>query len=93
MTDVIAEIAALTGQIAATSHVGRSNRLLRRLERLFDAIDARVDRLDLLRRERAAAERQQGRLSRSRPDDPWQRVPGSPKDQSLNKKLRSQFDQ
>jgi len=49
LTDVIAEIGALTDQIAATSHVGRSNRLLRRRERLFEAIDAHADRLDLLR--------------------------------------------
>jgi hypothetical protein len=41
LTDVIAQIAALTDQIAATSHVGRRNRLLRRRERLFDAIEAR----------------------------------------------------
>jgi uncharacterized protein YwqG len=49
LTDVIAAIGALTDQIAATSHVGRSNRLLRRRERLFEAIDAHADRLDLLR--------------------------------------------
>jgi Domain of unknown function (DUF1963) len=50
LTDAIAEIAALTDQIAATSHIGRSNRLLRRRERLFEAIDAHPDRLGLLRK-------------------------------------------
>ena len=43
-------IAALTAQIDATTHVGRSNRLMSGQSRLFRVVDARPDRLDLLRR-------------------------------------------
>ena len=50
MTDIIEEIAALTARIDATTHVGWSNRLMSGQSRLFRAVDARPDRLDLLRR-------------------------------------------
>lgn len=50
MTELIDEIATLTARIAATSHVGRHNRLMDGQRRLFKTIDARPDRLDLLRR-------------------------------------------
>jgi len=46
---VIAEIASLNAQIAATDHVGRRNRLFKQRDRLFDAIDAHPERLALLR--------------------------------------------
>jgi len=49
MRSEIAEIAMLSEQIAATRHVGRSNRLTARRHRLLDAIDAGPDRLILLR--------------------------------------------
>jgi uncharacterized protein YwqG len=43
------EIAALTGEIAAATHVGRRNRLTAQRNRLFDAIDGHPGRLALLR--------------------------------------------
>ena len=50
MTDIIDEIAAVTAEIARTVHVGRHNRLMAAERRLLGAIDARPDRLDLLRK-------------------------------------------
>jgi uncharacterized protein YwqG len=49
MTSEVAEIVELSAQIASSRHVGRSNRLLTRRDRLFAAIDRHPDRLILLR--------------------------------------------
>ncbi len=45
----LAEIAALTAEMAATHHVGRRNRLLTQRGRLLDAIDRQPERLASLR--------------------------------------------
>jgi uncharacterized protein YwqG len=47
MTGEVEAIAEVTRQIAATDHIGRSNRLLAMRDRLFDAIDSHPDWLAL----------------------------------------------